>query len=80
MDDFDDTGLRLSDDEESGQLDRNIVAKTHFGGFEDSHREDHTDAEGRPKSRAEIMKEVIAKSKMHKVYASRHTKFWRCAH
>ncbi|KAI9489884.1 nucleolar protein 14 [Zychaea mexicana] len=71
MDDFDDTGLRLSDDEEGrgGQLDRNVVAQMHFGGFDDNKKagENNGDGEGdRPKSRAEVMKEIIMKSKVYK--------------
>lgn len=63
MDDFDDTGLRLSDDEESGQLSKDLVSQMHFGGFDDDKQ---VDEDGKPKSRAEIMKEIIAKSKYHK--------------
>lgn len=70
LDDFDDTGLGPSSDEEdgnSGQLDKKIVSQMHFGGFGDEEEQE----EGRPKSRAEIMKEIIAKSKMHKVRSNR---------
>ncbi|OBZ82885.1 putative nucleolar complex protein 14 [Choanephora cucurbitarum] len=64
MDDFDDAGLGLSDDEdERKQMDKNIVSKLHFGGFGDEPEEEESD---RPKSKNEIMKEIIAKSKMHK--------------
>lgn len=63
MDDFDDTGLRLSDDEESGQLSKDLVSQMHFGGFD---QDKQVDDDGKPKSRAEIMKEIIAKSKYHK--------------
>jgi nucleolar protein 14 len=65
MDDFDDAGLGLSDDEdEKKQMDSKIVSRLHFGGFED----DVQEGEGeRHKSKHEIMKEIIAKSKMHKV-------------
>ncbi|KAI8388156.1 nucleolar protein 14 [Radiomyces spectabilis] len=64
MDDFDDAGLALSDDEnDKGQLDRSIVSQMHFGGFDEDKREG--EGEHR-KSKNEIMKELIAKSKMHK--------------
>ncbi|KAI8065864.1 nucleolar protein 14 [Gongronella butleri] len=64
MDDFDDTGLGVSDDEDAGQLDKSVVDKMHFGGFGD---EENDEAQGdRPKSKHEVMKELIAKSKMHK--------------
>lgn len=43
LDDFDDVGLGLDDDDEEengrGQLDRDIVRKTHFGGFGDEDEE-----------------------------------------
>ncbi|KAI8865775.1 Nop14-like protein [Ramicandelaber brevisporus] len=65
MDDFDDAGLGLSDEDDdenktSGKIDRDTVARMHFSGFEDTGNSDRT------KSKAEVMKEVIAKSKMHK--------------
>ncbi|ORZ09154.1 nucleolar protein 14 [Absidia repens] len=65
IDDFDDTGLALSDEEDNGQLDRSIVNKMHFGGFDDDEKEAKDDTD-RPKSKNEVMKELIAKSKMHK--------------
>ncbi|CAO3633792.1 unnamed protein product [Cunninghamella blakesleeana] len=65
IDDFDDTGLALSDDEDNGQLDKSIVEKMHFGGFDDD-QNDENDQSDRPKSKNEIMKEIIAKSKLHK--------------
>ncbi|KAI8087486.1 nucleolar protein 14, partial [Thamnidium elegans] len=65
MDDFDDAGLGLSDDEEEKkQMDGKIVSRLHFGGFEDEREEG--DGE-RHKSKHEVMKEIIAKSKMHKL-------------
>ncbi|KAI8979383.1 nucleolar protein 14 [Mycotypha africana] len=66
MDDFDDAGLGLSDDEEDGrkQMDANIVSQLHFGGFDD---ERSTEESERHKSKNEVMKEIIAKSKMHKL-------------
>ncbi|KAJ3397754.1 nucleolar complex protein 14 [Lobulomyces angularis] len=48
------------DEDEDGQLDKYTVSKAHFGGFGD---EDDPD---RKKSKNEIMKEIIAKSKFHK--------------
>ncbi|CAO3651469.1 unnamed protein product [Mucor hiemalis] len=64
MDDFDDAGLGLSDDEEEKkQMDGKIVSRLHFGGFEDEVQEEGD----RHKSKHEIMKEIIAKSKMHKL-------------
>lgn len=65
MDDFDDAGLGLSDDEEDKkQMDGKIVSRLHFGGFEDERGEEEGE---RHKSKHEVMKEIIAKSKMHKV-------------
>lgn len=63
MDAFDDAGLEaVENDSDDGNIDASIVKYTHFGGFDD----DNGDPNAR-KSRNEIMKEVIAKSKMHKV-------------
>ena len=48
------------------------MKKAHFGGFDDDDGSDE-DEDGEParkKSKAEVMAEVIAKSKMHKVYSS----------
>lgn len=65
MDDFDDAGLGLSDDEEEKkQMDGKIVSRLHFGGFDDDVKAEEGD---RHKSKHEIMKEIIAKSKMHKL-------------
>ncbi|EGF80455.1 hypothetical protein BATDEDRAFT_11405 [Batrachochytrium dendrobatidis JAM81] len=62
FDAFDDAGFeKVDDSDDDGNIDAKIVKYTHFGGFED----DKTDPEAR-KSRSEIMKEVMAKSKMHK--------------
>ncbi|KAG2013183.1 nucleolar protein 14 [Coprinopsis cinerea AmutBmut pab1-1] len=71
LDDFDDVGLRSDSDEEdevTGQIDREVVSKTHFGGF-DEEGEEGSDDEGpaRKKSKAEVMAEVMAKSKEHKL-------------
>ncbi|KAH7931164.1 Nop14-like protein [Leucogyrophana mollusca] len=72
LDDFDNVGLPMDDDgedEEQGQIDRDIVKKTHFGGF-DEDGDDVVQGEEEPerkKSKAEVMAEVIAKSKEHKM-------------
>ncbi|KAI0375922.1 Nop14-like protein [Pilatotrama ljubarskyi] len=66
LDDFDNVGLGLDDDDEDeGQMDRRTVERSHFGGFEDEDGEDE-DEPARKKSKAEVMAEVIAKSKEHK--------------
>ncbi|KAF9006737.1 nucleolar protein 14 [Cyathus striatus] len=49
------------------QIDRDIVKKTHFGGFDDDDEGDVDEEPARKKSKAEVMAEVIAKSKEHKV-------------
>ncbi|KAG5654235.1 hypothetical protein H0H81_005922 [Sphagnurus paluster] len=69
LDDFDNVGLGLDDDDEDkGQLDRDIVRRTHFGGFDDDEQEDEDNEEpARKKSKAEVMAEVMAKSKEHKL-------------
>ncbi|KAI9142636.1 nucleolar protein 14 [Paraphysoderma sedebokerense] len=58
IDKFDDS--MLDDEEFGGSIDKDTVGFTHFGGFDDGNDPDHR------KSKAEVMKEVIAKSKMHK--------------
>ncbi|KAI4528144.1 Nop14-like protein [Schizophyllum commune Loenen D] len=73
LDDFDASGMQLDDDDDEeeggrGQIDSDIVKKAHFGGFDDDEGSDE-DEDGEParkKSKAEVMAEVIAKSKMHK--------------
>ena len=61
MDDFEAAGLtRVASDDDEGNIDAEMVKQIHFGGFEDQKDEN------RRKSRAEIMHEVISKSKMHK--------------
>lgn len=63
MDAFDDSGLtRVNSDDEDGFIDEKVVEQLHFGGFDPK---DPSDPNSK-KSRNEIMKEVIAKSKMHK--------------
>ncbi|KAF8928499.1 Nop14-like protein [Dissophora ornata] len=66
LDDFDETELGYSDEDEDnrGAISGDIVSHSHFGGFDEAPEETHED--GRPKSKAEVMKEVIAKSKFHK--------------
>ncbi|EJU06534.1 Nop14-like protein [Dacryopinax primogenitus] len=67
MDDFDDTGMKLSDEEgedDHGRIDAEIVSRGHFGGFADD--DEDPDAPPRKKNKAEVMAEVIAKSKEHK--------------
>ncbi|KIM46535.1 hypothetical protein M413DRAFT_441625 [Hebeloma cylindrosporum] len=69
LDDFDTVGLgdESDEDETSGQIDRDIVSKTHFGGFGDEEEEEEDDGPARKKSKAEVMAEVMAKSKEHKL-------------
>ncbi|KAF8914317.1 nucleolar protein 14 [Gymnopilus junonius] len=71
LDDFDKVGLGMESEEEetSGQIARDIVSKRHFGGFGDEEEEEGEDEEGpaRKKTKAEVMAEVIAKSKEHKL-------------
>ncbi|KAL7753432.1 nucleolar complex protein 14 [Sorochytrium milnesiophthora] len=69
LDNFDD--LMPSDDDQdgkSGMLDRNFVSQANFGGFEPTTTTTTASdqADDRHKSKSEIMKELIAKSKMHK--------------
>ncbi|TPX73510.1 hypothetical protein CcCBS67573_g05214 [Chytriomyces confervae] len=60
MDDYAlESGLEKVDDED-GNIDKNTVKYSHFGGFEDDENPD------RRKSKNEVMAEVIAKSKFHK--------------
>ncbi|CAE6366691.1 unnamed protein product [Rhizoctonia solani] len=62
LDDFDGTGIELDDDEEGGQIDASVVRHDHFGGFDDE-KEDEPE---QTKSKAEVMSEIIAKSKAYK--------------
>ncbi|KAG1752449.1 nucleolar protein 14 [Suillus paluster] len=68
LDDFDNVGLPMDedDDEDPGQIDRDIVGRAHFGGFGDEDEEDDDHNPDRKKSKAEVMAELIAKSKEHK--------------
>ncbi|KAG8692855.1 nucleolar complex protein 14, partial [Ceratobasidium sp. 395] len=65
LDDFDGAGIELDDDEESGQIDASVVRQSHFGGFEPD-EQDNEDQQERKKSKAEVMSEVIAKSKAYR--------------
>ncbi|KAF8838628.1 Nop14-like protein [Paxillus ammoniavirescens] len=69
LDDFDDIGLLMDEDEEEeGQLDPETVKRAHFGGFDDDEEtEEKEDDPARKKTKAEVMAEVIAKSKEHKM-------------
>eukprot|EP00939_MAST-03C_sp_MAST-3C-sp1_P001533 g1533.t1 len=63
-DDFDMQGEgRLSDDSD-GELDAELVDKTHFGGGVDDKQND--DDADRPKTRREILQDIIRKSKVRK--------------
>ncbi|KAK2465987.1 hypothetical protein APHAL10511_001628 [Amanita phalloides] len=66
LDDFDDVGLMLDEheEEEGDEINKEIVQKTHFGGFEDGSEDEEP---ARKKTKAEVMAEVIAKSKEHKL-------------
>ncbi|KAG6891316.1 hypothetical protein C0992_009197 [Termitomyces sp. T32_za158] len=65
LDDFDDVGLGLDDEEDTGKIDADVVKRAHFGGFDDD--EEGSEEPARKKSKAEVMAEVIAKSKEHKL-------------
>ncbi|KIK56355.1 hypothetical protein GYMLUDRAFT_47128 [Collybiopsis luxurians FD-317 M1] len=70
LDDFDDFGLREDDDEdddEAGRINEDIVKHTHFGGFDGEEDDEDDEEPARKKSKAEVMAEVIAKSKEHKI-------------
>ncbi|KAK0206966.1 nucleolar protein 14 [Desarmillaria ectypa] len=68
LDDFDDVEMGLDDEEEEqGQIDREVVQKAHFGGFGDDEEEEEDGEPARKKSKAEVMAEVMAKSKEHKL-------------
>ncbi|KAH9948811.1 Nop14-like protein [Amylocystis lapponica] len=71
LDDFDNVGLGLDEegeDEGAGQIDRQTVGKSHFGGFgEEEDDEDDGDEPARKRSKAEVMAEVVAKSKEYKI-------------
>ncbi|KAJ2393874.1 nucleolar complex protein 14, partial [Coemansia sp. RSA 2603] len=63
IDDMDDLDLQGSDDaDDDGVISGRDVETTHFGGFEQASEADG----GRKKTKAEVMQELIAKSKKHK--------------
>ncbi|PPQ63128.1 hypothetical protein CVT24_005768 [Panaeolus cyanescens] len=69
LDDFDNVGMGIDSDEEeetSGQIAKDVVRRDHFGGFSDDEKQDE-DEPPRKKSKAEVMAEVMAKSKEHKM-------------
>ncbi len=51
---------------EKGFIDKKAVKRGHFGGFASDAESEEVEAEQVPKTKAEIMKEVIAKSKFYK--------------
>ncbi|KAG6812102.1 hypothetical protein H0H92_004402 [Tricholoma furcatifolium] len=68
LDDFDNVGLGLDDDdEETGKIDAEVVKHAHFGGFDEEEDDDESEEPARKKSKAEVMAEVMAKSKEHKL-------------
>ncbi|CAD6972745.1 unnamed protein product [Tilletia controversa] len=68
LDDLDD--IPLDDDEEeggmSGNIDKRTTSRSHFGGFQEKDQDEEEDGEERKKSKAEVMAEIIAKSKLGK--------------
>ncbi|KAF9083917.1 nucleolar complex protein 14 [Mortierella sp. AD031] len=70
LDDFDEAELGYSDDDDDnrGAIGGDYVSHSHFGGFDEETTggPEETHEDGRPKTKAEIMKEVMAKSKFHK--------------
>ncbi|KAG6872951.1 hypothetical protein C0995_004835 [Termitomyces sp. Mi166 len=67
LDDFDNVGLKLNDNEEDiDKINADIVEHTHFGGFNEE-EEENSEESASKKSKAEVMAEVIAKSREHKL-------------
>ncbi|KAJ2073641.1 nucleolar complex protein 14, partial [Coemansia sp. S142-1] len=64
MDEFNDLGGDDDDEDGTGALGGADVSTAHFGGFETAGGEG--DGPARKKTKAEVMQEIIAKSKMHK--------------
>ncbi|KAG8975578.1 nucleolar complex protein 14, partial [Tulasnella sp. 427] len=64
VDDFERTGLALEDDGDA--VDDAEEGEDHFGGFEKEEEEEDPDAPPRKKTKAEVMEDVMAKSKMYK--------------
>jgi nucleolar protein 14 len=57
-----------SDDDDRGEIDEQIVDEYHFGGLM---RKKEDGQEGRPKTKKEVMEEIIAKSKFYKAQKAR---------
>ncbi|XP_022106736.1 nucleolar protein 14-like [Acanthaster planci] len=71
---FEDTQLASDDEEDDGNLGAKYVAEEHFGGFLTRKKAESTKEENtKPKSRQEILDEVIANSKKDK-YERQHQK------
>jgi nucleolar protein 14 len=68
IDDFNEEILGSSDEEE-GAIDASTVEQLHFGGFVPKQTEEVND--GKPKTKKEIMQELIAKSKFYKAERQR---------
>eukprot|EP00005_Dracoamoeba_jomungandri_P000878 CAMPEP_0174251872 /NCGR_PEP_ID=MMETSP0439-20130205/1563_1 /TAXON_ID=0 /ORGANISM="Stereomyxa ramosa, Strain Chinc5" /LENGTH=807 /DNA_ID=CAMNT_0015332309 /DNA_START=23 /DNA_END=2442 /DNA_ORIENTATION=+ len=68
IDDFSED-IYFSSDEEEGQLGADIVEQTHFGGF--VRKEEDGEQKQEKKTRAEIMQEIITKSKFYKAERQR---------
>ncbi|KAJ2721158.1 nucleolar complex protein 14 [Coemansia sp. Benny D115] len=67
MEDFDFNGADADDDEGTGAISKQDVEARHFGGFEQpSSMVRNADGTERKKTKAEVMQEIIAKSKLHK--------------
>ncbi|KAL9939083.1 hypothetical protein V8E36_001896 [Tilletia maclaganii] len=65
LDDLDD--IPLDEDEGGvGNIDKRTTSRSHFGGFQEKEDADEEDGEERKKSKAEVMAEIIAKSKLAK--------------
>ncbi|PPQ67586.1 hypothetical protein CVT25_012080 [Psilocybe cyanescens] len=60
LDDFDDVELEEESDEEDkhGQIARDVVSRTHFGGFGDEPEEEEEEGPARKKTKAEVMAEL----------------------
>ncbi|KAE8263988.1 hypothetical protein A4X09_0g7088 [Tilletia walkeri] len=68
LDDLDDIPLDGEDldGETSGNIDQRTTSRSHFGGFQEKDQEEEEGGEERKKSKAEVMAEIIAKSKLGK--------------
>ncbi|WWD15917.1 hypothetical protein CI109_100341 [Kwoniella shandongensis] len=66
-DDFEAQGYgERDDDDDRGRIDKRVVSRGHFGGFNGEEEEDQEELPEKKKSKQEVMAEVIAKSKEHK--------------